>query len=707
MSLTKKTVLIIVLVTIVLFSLEIVISNYFFIRSFESLETQQVERNIGRIKDAFSNKLNTLASFNKDWAEWDDTYNFAKVFNQEYVDKNLMSDTFVTGNFNVILYVNVKGGLVYGKLLDLTTMQASALPDTVPEYISGMVNTNTAKSPSGFSGITVFAGRIMMTSCKPILTSLNEGPSTGYLLVGRFIDEDLVYSLSSTTSLTVATMSLLEPGQSPERDKVLTSIAGSGNIFIDAPSNDLISGYMMMKDTSGNPAVIFKVTLPRDIRNQGLKTIAYMHGSLLLIAIIFCGVTFFLFRYLILSRLTILSNAVSSIASTGEITNRVRIKGTDELSRLGENINRMLESLEKSEKRRLSQSEVIGHIISNTPNGVIAANETGHIIIVNEAFRNMFNLNNSNILGAKLEDLPDMTDISLEMNNFRLSRMASFKKEILRSRNGVNKVYIANFARLKEEEIYILYLTDISEERSKQESLYLTDRLASIGEMASGIAHELNNPLTSIIGLSEIVMRDEVPESVKEDMGLIKSESHRAANIVRNLLSFARRNSTFKQSANINKIINDVLKLRAYEHGVNNIKILKELDQNLPDIMVDYSQIQQVFINIILNAEYAMVTTHGKGILKVRTETLNGMLRISFTDDGPGIEPGNLRHIFDPFFTTKEVGKGTGLGLSISYGIVTAHQGLIYATSEIGKGAAFIIELPLHSVDTKETKSYA
>ena len=165
--------------------------------------------------------------------------------------------------------------------------------------------------------------------------------------------------------------------------------------------------------------------------------------------------------------------------------------------------------------------------------------------------------------------------------------------------------------------------------------MYLTDRLASIGEMASGIAHELNNPLTSIIGLSEIVMRDEVPESVKEDMGLIKSESHRAAGIVRNLLSFARKNAALKQPANINKIINDVLRLRSYEHGVNNIKIIKELDNNLPDIMVDYSQIQQVVINIILNAEYAMVNAHGKGILKIKTETADNMLRITFTDDGP------------------------------------------------------------------------
>jgi signal transduction histidine kinase/sensor domain CHASE-containing protein len=702
MSLAKKTVLIIVLVTIVLFSLEIMISNYFFIRSFETLETQQIERNIRRVEDTFSNKLNTLASFNRDWAEWDDTYYFAKEFNQVYVDKNLMDDTFVTGDFNVILYINVKGGLVYGKLLDLNTMQATALPDTLSEYVSGTVDTNIAKSPSGFLGITAFAGRPLLTSCRPILTSMNEGPSTGYLVVGRFVDEVFTLYLSETVGFPVDIIPLQGPSQSPEREMVMPSIKEPGAVFIKAQQKNMISGYAMVKDTSGNPAFIFKVTLPRDIRTQGLKTITYIHSSLLLIAIVFCGVTFFLLKYLILSRLTALGTAVSSIGSKGEISSRVKLKGNDELTRLSKNINGMLESLEKSELRRQSQKELIGHIITYTPNGVIVLDENGHVILINDSFRKMFNLNNPDITDIKLEDLPDMLDITIEVNNFRLSRMTSFKKEIQRVRNGTEKIYIATFTRLKEEELYILYLTDISEERVKQERLYLTDRLASIGEMASGIAHELNNPLTSIIGLSEIVMRDEVPESIREDMGLIKSESHRAANIVRNLLSFARKNATFKQAININAIITDVLKLRSYEQSVNNITIVRKLDPNLPDVMVDHSQIQQVFINIILNAEYAIITNHGKGTIEIKTETAGDMLKVSFTDDGLGIEPGNLRHIFDPFFTTKEDGKGTGLGLSISFGIVTAHNGRIYATSEYGKGATFVVELPLHKPDKKE-----
>jgi signal transduction histidine kinase len=168
------------------------------------------------------------------------------------------------------------------------------------------------------------------------------------------------------------------------------------------------------------------------------------------------------------------------------------------------------------------------------------------------------------------------------------------------------------------------------------------------------------------------------------------------------MLSFARKRPPLKQLTSINAIVEDVLKLRVHEQKMTNITVLCKLATDLPRIMVDYAQMQQVFINIILNAEQAMVGAHGKGVLVITTERAGGNIRISFSDDGPGIEAQNLRRIFDPFFTTKEIGKGTGLGLSISYGMVTAHNGVIYARSEYGKGATFFIELPIETRPEEE-----
>ena len=241
----------------------------------------------------------------------------------------------------------------------------------------------------------------------------------------------------------------------------------------------------------------------------------------------------------------------------------------------------------------------------------------------------------------------------------------------------------------------VVVARDVTQQKRMEEQLVMTDRLASIGELSSGIAHELNNPLTSVIGFSQLLMEGDVPDNIKEDLGIVHSEAQRAATIVKNLLTFARKHAPVKQLSNVNTVIEDVLRLRAYEQKVNNIEIENRLSPNLPEIMIDHFQMQQVFLNIVVNAEFAMQEAHHKGKLVVTTEKLDGTTRISFADDGPGISKENLKHIFDPFFTTKEVGKGTGLGLSICHGIVTEHGGQIYATSEKGQGATFVVELPL------------
>lgn len=234
-------------------------------------------------------------------------------------------------------------------------------------------------------------------------------------------------------------------------------------------------------------------------------------------------------------------------------------------------------------------------------------------------------------------------------------------------------------------------------ERQKiEEEMYFTSHLASIGELTSGIAHELNNPLTSIIGFSELLAgRNDLPPDIAGDLGIINKEAQRAAAIVKNLLTFARKHPPARQPLDINETIQNVLALRAYEQKVNNIQVVARFADALPQVIVDGFQLQQVFMNLIINAEYFMLEAHGRGTLTVTTERSNNAVQISFADDGPGIPREILERIFDPFFTTKGIGKGTGLGLSICHGVVTENSGRIWAESEPGKGATFIVELPV------------
>ncbi|MDZ4278215.1 MAG: response regulator, partial [Dehalococcoidia bacterium] len=241
----------------------------------------------------------------------------------------------------------------------------------------------------------------------------------------------------------------------------------------------------------------------------------------------------------------------------------------------------------------------------------------------------------------------------------------------------------------------VVILRDVTEERLMQERLLQSEKMVSVGQLVSGVAHELNNPLTGITGFAQLLLARELDESTKRDVETIHTEAERAAKIVQNLLSFARRKRAEKELANLNVLLERVLELRVYDLRVKNIDLELDLDPKLPETMVDANQIQQVFFNVIINAEQSMLAANGAGKLKVRSRRQDDVLRLSFQDDGPGMEAETLRRIFDPFFTTKETGEGTGLGLTISYGIIDEHAGRIWAESQPGRGSTFIIELPV------------
>lgn len=235
---------------------------------------------------------------------------------------------------------------------------------------------------------------------------------------------------------------------------------------------------------------------------------------------------------------------------------------------------------------------------------------------------------------------------------------------------------------------------DVTDRKKMQQQLISQDRLVSIGQLVAGVAHELNNPLTSIIGFSDLLLQKEVPPIIESDLRIINDEAKRSAAIVNNLLTFSRQQSREKSKIDINQPINAVLQLRCHQLAVNNIQLISNLSTRLPKVLANDAELRQVFLNLIVNAEQAMSDANQRGILTINTEQNGSFIRASISDNGPGISRENLTHLFTPFFTTKEPGKGTGLGLSISQGIITEHGGKIWVESELSKGATFAVELP-------------
>ena len=232
--------------------------------------------------------------------------------------------------------------------------------------------------------------------------------------------------------------------------------------------------------------------------------------------------------------------------------------------------------------------------------------------------------------------------------------------------------------------------------RDLYQQLLQAEKMAALGQTISGVAHELNNPLATILSWAERLAEKSVDPGTRRGVDVILGEADRAARIVRNLLTFARKRQSTRAMIDVNQVVLETLALRAYEQRVTNIEVVTALASGLPEVFADAHQIQQVLLNLVINAEQAMVSAHGRGAIVIRTwhEGERDAVALEVSDDGPGVPEEAKSKIFDPFFTTKEVGKGTGLGLTVAYAIVQEHGGRIRVETP-PRGATFVVELPV------------
>jgi PAS domain S-box-containing protein len=366
------------------------------------------------------------------------------------------------------------------------------------------------------------------------------------------------------------------------------------------------------------------------------------------------------------------------------------------------------EALRESEERYRSIVNLSGEVgeavimLQDTEQG-----EATHIF-VSDQWPRITGYSRKELLGMSFFDLvlPQNRQASLERHRRKMSGESIpelFEMSIIRKDGTEVPIEVTSaYTTYQGERANVVFVRDITkrkgaEEREKklQQELDLASRLATVGEMSSGIAHEINNPLTGVIGFSDLLLKKDLPEDIREYVNIIYEGSQRVASITNRMLTFARQRKPERTSVEINEIIETTLAMRTYEMESSNIKITTQLASDIPLTFADASQLQQVFLNIILNAEMEMKLAHGGGNLTVKTKRIDNTIQVSFGDDGPGILKKNLERLFNPFFTTREPGKGTGLGLSICYSIVTQHGGKIYARSRLGKGATFFVELPI------------
>src|SRR5579863_4829865 len=355
----------------------------------------------------------------------------------------------------------------------------------------------------------------------------------------------------------------------------------------------------------------------------------------------------------------------------------------------------------RSMERELAQQEEFrSRLLESFPDLILVVDLEERYTFVSSRARDLLGYLPKEMLGKKISGLEDHSPDLASLYHTVVSGQQAFASAEYgaRHRDGNWRTMRAAGSRLVDADGkisgVIISVRDITIERKLEQQVVQSERLAAMGAMIGGVAHELNNPLTSILGVSELLQDTETNEVARKQLAMLQQQARRAAEIVQNLTYFARPPAPGKSRINLVEIVERTLNLHAYSLRKNNITVDFLKEPGVPYALGDPHQLMQVFLNLIVNAEQAIREARDKGTLRIRLGKGDNSVWVSFHDDGPGIAKENLSSIFDPFYTTKRPGRGTGLGLSICKSVMKEHNGSVEAENALDGGAVFTVTLP-------------
>jgi len=707
-------------------------SRFTFMRGLEEIEERNTSRNVEQVVSTLSCIISDLESDTVNQAAWDDTYAFIEDGNEEYIESNLSDGTFATLKLNLMLFVHSSGHVVFDKAFDLENEEEIPVPPDLLEQLPG--NSLLLSQPGTYSftsGIILLEQGPVLIASQPILTSEDEGPARGTLIFARYLDTETSDYLSQITLFSVA-IHPLDRTLPADFNEVLPILLQEESVFVKPLSTQYIGGYTLLSDIYGKPALILRVDVPRDTYNLGQLTTSYYVLFILGLGLLVGGTTMFLLQKQILSRFATLIRGINHIATTGDTSGRIPLKGRDELSLVAGTINGMLATLGEA-GGEIRESEQRYRLLAENVTDVICTLDTDlRFIYVSPSVISFTGYTAEETTGRKLEELLDPAILDAAKKAFAeeaakgnlpqkdVSSPKSFEFETKR-KDGSAIWVEARIAAIRdpqgETSGFVGALRNITERKQAAEKLQLQykqerelrqqleEEIQKRVEFTRALIHELKTPITPVLAATELLL-----EEIKDErpLKLVQSIDRSASNLNRRIDELIDLIKGETDMLQINPTPIDMVPLlRDTAHEImplalrDGYSLTVDLPSSNPVVSADKDRLQQVVMNLLNNA-FKFTPAGGEITLKAREEGAN--LIVEVQDNGPGISEEEQKRLFIPYHRRvedRERLSGLGLGLALSKRLVELHGGRIWVKSEKGKGSTFGFSLPLETATRK------
>jgi PAS domain S-box-containing protein len=715
MTVRRKTFLIIAITCVGLVVVLYAASRSFLLGGFVKLEQASARENVQRVLNALDQDLGAVDRFTYDRAATDETYNFMGNPNKEFVQSLFGKDstgTPATRRFNFVVLMDASGHIAGSRSYDIATNTIADIPESLKVHLSPADPLfKYAASTNKVSGVLLLPEGPLLVVSRPVVKTNGEGPIRGSLLTARYLESggDL-RALEKTTNFSLSVLRVdgeQLPGDFEEARSHLSTV---GAIYVRPMDEKLLGGYKLLNDIYGKPALILRAEMPRVIYQQGRLSQLYFVGALLIAGIVFGGVVQLLLEKSVVSRLSSLNDSVRRIANSGDASVRLDSQGRDEIANLGEAINRMLGSLQLSQKQKHLMEQRYQAFMNNIPAIALIKDSQSRILYMNEPMSRTYNIKLEDVKGQVLANwIPEEIAKKIRSNDQEVlstKRVLQFE-EVIPAPDGILHHWLSLRFPLEGPEGEVLVGTvaiDITERKLAEAALQDAKEMAEAANQAkseflANMSHEIRTPLNGVVGMTDLALGTDLTSEQREYLDTVKLSADALLTVINDILDFSKieagKIDLETVDFNVRDHLEATLKTLAFRGDEKGLELLCEVAPEVPEMARgDSNRLRQIIVNLVGNA--IKFTDEGEVVLKVRVdaeEDGDHIMHFTVSDSGVGIPPEKLELIFQPFSqadssTTRKYG-GTGLGLSISARLVEMMGGKMWVESEVGRGSEF------------------